>query len=83
MDDVSRKVLKRVVAQTNGGIRKPFGIDGLIYKIENDGYSANPEDLMVCQKDGSFYWMERLEKLSVEDLWNAIQKITLRKVMES
>lgn len=84
MDDVTRKVLKRVVAQTNGGIRKPFGVDGLIYSIQNDGYSQTTTDLIVCQKDNSFWWMERIEgNLSVESIWNAIEKITLRKVIES
>ena len=61
MDDQTRKVLRRVCAQYYTGIRKPFGIDGVIYQIKRDRYAPSEEnenDFLAWQDDvtGKIVW---------------------------
>ena len=80
MDDTTRKVLKRVVAQFHTGIRKPFGLDGNIYKLMQ--YS-NDETYVSMDVPGRTYYEELPVPLTVDGLHGAIIQMQVKVVHEA
>lgn len=78
MDDTTRRVLKRVVAQYRTGIRKPFGVDGHLYYLAYDG----GHDFLVFDTPGKRHHFV-IHEVSIDGVWLAIQQATIHQVHET
>jgi hypothetical protein len=81
VNEHNRKVLKRVCAQYHTGIRKPFGVNGKIYKLvtwgnkhvglELQSYTSTPSEL------------SDLKEVTPEAILESIQLQMVAEIMES
>jgi len=87
MNDQTRKVLRRVCAQYYTGIRKPFGIDGVIYQITSRSDTMTPGDteyLMFNDIDiHHVTWQSVATPITPESIIEAINLYAVESIMES
>ena len=79
-DPNTRKVLKRVIAQHNTGIRKPFGLYGNIYKLV---LFCDSTGLRFDNADGYNWHTEMLHEVSPNAILDAINTWEIRQLIES
>ena len=81
MDDQTRKVLRRVCARYNTGIRKPFGVEGRIFRLVQDG--DNDMIGVVFDDIKHRYYVEPIWELTPDGIMQAIVMGDTRYIMES